>query len=212
MAAAARVMGDSVSPLTAIPPGVAIAAFYLTGSFAVTEAQIQGRFPHQRYGWCGIDARGTMPAAQARDWETGDKAGSLEQWVISHNKASGKRDAVVYCNRATIPEVRQLTGSQILGQDYFLWVATLDGTLVAPGPDHLGGGPPYTYPGVVACQIRGANLTGGDWDQSLVFNGSLWTPATPPAAAVSRAEAEAAITGIQQNLAVLGRAAAELPA
>jgi hypothetical protein len=208
---AARIMGDSVSPLTAIPAEmVQIAAFYLTGGFAVTEAQIQGRFPRQRYGWCGIDPTGGMPAAQARDWETGDKSGSLEQWVIAHNKASGRKDAVVYCNRATIPEVRQLTGSQILGQDYYLWVATLDGTLVAPGPDHLGG-PPYTYPGVVACQLKGAQLTGGEWDQSLVFDSALWVPVLPPPPVVSRAAALAAVAGAQANLAVLARAAAEMP-
>jgi hypothetical protein len=210
MAAAARVMGDSVSPLTAIPPGVQIAAFYLTGGFAVTEAQIQGRFPHQRYGWCAIDATGSMPAAQARDWETGDKAGNLEQWVISHNKASGRRDAVIYCNRATIPEVRRLTGGQILGRDYFLWIATLDGTLVAPGADHLDAGP-LTYPGVVACQLKGAQLTGGDWDQSLVFDASLWTPTAPPLPPlVSKAQAVAAVAGAQLNLAVLTRMVAEM--
>jgi len=212
MAAAARVMGDSVTPLTAIPPGVQVAAFYLTGGFAVTEAQIQEQFPHQRYGWCGIDARGTMPAAHARDWETGDKAGSLEQWVISHNRASGRRDAVVYCNRATIPEVRVGTGTQVLGVDYFLWVATLDGTLVTPGPVHLAA-PPYTYPGVVACQIRGAGLTGGDWDQSLVFESKLWVSLPPvPVPRVSRAQAETAVAGILKNLAVLTKAAGQLSA
>ena len=203
-------MGDSITPLTAVPAGVQAVGFYLTGGYAVTEAQIEGRFPHRRYGWCGIDARGTTPAAQARDWETGDKAGSLEQWVTDHNTAAGRRDAVVYCNRATIPEVRQLTGSQILGQDYFLWVATLDGTLVAPGAEHIDAGP-YTYPGVIACQLRGAQMTGGDWDQSLLFDGSLWVPLVPPAPMVSRAEALAAVAGAEANLAVLARAAAEMP-
>lgn len=207
---ASRIMGDSVTPLTAIPDGVQIAGFYLTGGFAITEAQIQGRFPHHRYGWCGIDARGTLPAAQARDWETGDKAGNLEQWVISHNTVTRRRDAVIYCNRATIPEVRRLTGSQILGRDYWLWVATLDGTVVAPGADHLAG-PPYTYPGVIACQLRGAQLTGGDWDQSLVYDSALWTPDIPPAPPVSRPQALAAVAGITQNLAVLAKAAGQLP-
>jgi len=212
MAPAIRIMGDSVSPLTAIPPGVQITAYYLTGGFAVTETQIQGRFPHHRYGWCSIDTRGTMPAAAVRDWETGDKAGSLQQWIISHNAASRRKDAVIYCNRATIPEVRRLTGTQILGRDYFLWIATLDGTVVAPGPDHLGG-PPYTYPGVAACQIKGAQLTGGDWDQSLVYDGTLWVPdiPPPPVPVVSRAEAEAAYALALANLTVLGKAAVQLP-
>ena len=95
--------------------------------------------------------------------------------VIDHNAATGRKDAVVYCNRATIPQVRVDTGTQVLGVDYFLWVATLDGTLVTPGPEHLDG-PPYTYPGVIGCQ----------------------------------GEAEAAVAGILENLAVLTRAAGQL--
>jgi len=130
--------------------------------------------------------------------------------------ASGRKDAVVYCNRATIPEVRVGTGTQVLGVDYFLWVATLDGTLVTPGPVHLAA-PPYTYPGVVACQIRGAGLTGGDWDQSLVFESKIWVSLPPvpvpvPVPRVSRAQAETAVAGILKNLAVLTKAAGQLPA
>lgn len=207
-----RVMGDSVS-LLAVPAGVQVAATYATGPYAAAGALVQQRFPHDRYGWCRIDVNGAMPSADARDWEAGDKSGSLEQWVAEHNAEAGKRTAVVYCNRATIPQVRQLTGSQLLGRDYFLWVATLDGTVVAPGADHLEG-PPYTYPGVVACQLRGAGLTGGNWDQSLVFDDALWTPAAPPAPPaplVSRAQAQAALAGILAELALLGRAAGEIP-
>jgi len=89
-------------------------------------------------------------------------------------------------------------------------VATLDGTLVAPGAEHIDAGP-YTYPGVIACQLRGAQMTGGDWDQSLLFDGSLWVPLVPPAPMVSRAEALAAVAGAEANLAVLARAAAEMP-
>jgi hypothetical protein len=177
-----------------------------------TAAQMEARFPHAKYGQVFVDVTGRMPAAQVRDWETGDKSGSLQQWVIDHNKASGRKDAVVYCNRATIPEVRVGTGTQVLGVDYFLWVATLDGTLVTPGPVHLAA-PPYTYPGVVACQIRGAGLTGGDWDQSLVFESKLWVSLPPvPVPRVSRAQAETAVAGILKNLAVLTKAAGQLSA
>lgn len=208
-----RVMGDSVSYL-AVPAGVQVAASYATGPYAVAQATVQQRFPRARYGWCRIDVNGALPSADARDWEAGDKSGSLEQWVAAHNQAAGRKTAVVYCNRATIPEVRRLTGAQVLGTDYFLWVATLDGTVVAPGPDHLQA-PPYTYPGVVACQLKGAALTGGDWDQSLVYDDALWTPAAPPAPApaplVTRAQAQAALAGILEDLALLGRAAGEIP-
>lgn len=116
---------------------------------------------------------------------------------------------MVYCNRATIPQVRVDTGTQVLGVDYFLWVATLDGTLVTPGPEHLDG-PPYTYPGVIGCQLKGADLTGGDWDQSLVYDGALWVPEPPAAPPVGKAQAEAAVARILENLAVLTRAAGQL--
>ena len=165
-----RIMGDSTNML-AIPLSVNIAAVYDDGYLGVeSPAQLEARFPHARYGQVFIDVNGSTPKAQARDWETGDKAGSLQQWVIDHNQASGRKDAVIYCNRDTIPEVRQLTGTQVLGTDYWLWVATLDGTLFGPAQ----------YPHVMACQINGAQLTGGDWDLSLVFDDSFWQPVTPP--------------------------------
>ena len=129
--------------------------------------------------------------------------------VIDHNAATGRRDAVVYCNRATIPQVRVDTGTQVLGVDYFLWVATLDGTLVTPGPEHLDG-PPCTYPGVIGCQLEGDDLTSGDWDQSLVYDGALRVPEPPAAPPVGKAQAEAAVAGILENLAVLTRAAGQL--
>lgn len=177
-----RIAGDSTT-LANIPLTVQVACTYGTGTYAVHPQQVEARFPRARYGWNRIDVNGSDPTCSSRDWETGDKSGSLEQWVIDHNKATGKKDAVVYCNRSTIPEVRQKTGSQVLGVDYFLWVATLDGTV-------------YTGPGVIACQVKGANLTGGHWDESLVFDASMWLPVAPPPPKplpVSKAQATAAL-------------------
>ena len=192
-----RIMGDSTN-LDHIPPTVAIAAAYATGHLGVvTQQQMDARFPHDRYGQVSIDVTGAAPWASVRDWETGDKGGSLEEWVAEHNKYTGKKDAVVYCNRSTIAEVRQLTGSQVLGTDYWLWIATLDGSVYGPGQ----------YPGVIACQVKGAQLTGGDWDMSIVFDASFWQPLPapkPPVPRVTRAEYTAA-------LAVLLRAEAEMP-
>lgn len=159
------IMGDSIT-YTDIPTSVAIAATYGTGTYAVSPAAVESRFPHDKYGWNRIDTTGQDPhGCDTRDWETGDKSGSLEQWVIDHN-TPGRQKAVVYCNRSTIPEVRTLTGSQRLGVDYWLWVATLDGTL-------------YEQPGTVACQFKGAAMTGGHWDASMVFTGSFWLPVPP---------------------------------
>ena len=157
-------MGDSTS-MSAIPLSVDIAGAYANGHLGVvSQAEFDARFPRPRYTQVRFDVTGADPRAQVRDWENGDKGGSLQQWVIDHNKAAGKKDAVVYCNRETIPEVRQLTGSQILGTDYFLFVTTLDGTLYGP----------WQYPHVIACQVLGAPLTRANYDLSVVFDGQIW--------------------------------------
>lgn len=156
-----RTGGDSVA-LASIPLTVQVAGTYANGRYATTEAQVEARFPRDKYGWVRFDVDGSAPQADARDWETGDKAGSLEQWVIAHNRMRGRSDAVVYCNRLTIPEVRKLTGTQVLGRDYWLYVATLDGTT-------------YTAPGVIACQFA----SHAAWDEFLVYDDRFFQPLTP---------------------------------
>lgn len=205
-----RIMGDSAN-YEAIPTDVAIAAFYDDGSFAVSQAAFAQRFPRNRYGWCVFDVNGTRPDADARDWEPGNypdpQSLTLQTWVIAHNKASGKKDAVVYCDRADVPHVRVATGSQILGTDYFLLISTLDGTVVTAGPEHLES-PPFTYPGVIGCQLKGAKLTGGNWDESLIYDGSLFLPVKPAPPkpkppVVTAAQAKAALSQIVAGAATL---------
>jgi hypothetical protein len=163
-----RVMGDSTT-MSDIPKSVQIVGVYVDGHFGVvTQTALEIAFPHSKYGHCIIDVNGSRPDADARDWETGDKTGDLEQWVIQHNKHTGKKDAVIYCNRSTIPEVRRLTKSQILNKDYFLWIATLDGT-------------PYTGFGVMGCQRDGERQTGGHWDRSIIYDDRFWKASAPPA-------------------------------
>lgn len=176
-----RIGGDSVN-LASNPAGVDIAFYYVNGHEGVaTQAQAQARHPGKLV--LGIDVNGSAPSAAVRDWETGDKGGSLEQWVTDHNKASGRKDACVYCNRSTIAEVRQLTGSQVLGQDYFLWVSTLDGTL-------------YTGPGVIGCQVA----TIGGYDLSVIWDDS-WHPSASSLAGIAHLKAD-----IRQGLAALNAA------
>lgn len=158
---ATRLMGDS-STFGDVPKNLDIIAVYDDGSFGVPgKGQFEARYPHNQFGHCWIDVNGSHPEADVRDWETGDKAGSLEDWVKQHNRIHGRKNAVVYCNKSTIPEVRQLTGSQVLGKDYFLFVATLDGTV-------------YRAFGVIACQNKGARQTGGHYDSSEVFDDRFW--------------------------------------
>ena len=152
-----RVAGDSTT-FTDIPLSVDIAMVYATGHLGVvTPTELNARFPHNHYGHAYIDATGEMPSVGIRDWESGDKAGSLEKWVAEHNDHSGKKDAVVYSNVSTIPEVRRLTGRMVLGKDYYLFVATLDGVA------HKG-------EGVIACQRDGTAQTGAHWDRSFVYD------------------------------------------
>lgn len=171
------IMRDAIRASSIPVHGTDIAVGYINGSvIRPTWNDVLARF--QSIPKVAVDVNGSAPGAQVRDWETGDKGGSLEDWVQRHNQLSGARDAVVYCNRATIAEVRQLTGSQVLGQDYYLWVATLDGTVF--GPSQLAG--------VIACQNKGSDLTGGDYDESIVWadpdvwwsDGIINSPAPPP--------------------------------
>src|ERR1700722_3431381 len=159
-------MYDSVR-VSGIPASALVVAGYVDGTYANWET-LRARFPHAK--GVAIDVNGAAPGAQARDWETGDKGGDLEQWVIEHNKLSGSKDAVIYCDRSTIAEVRRLTGSQILNKDYFLWIATGDGTLYGPG----------TLPGIVACQYSWTT----NYDVSQVWPTSAvsWTMSATPAA------------------------------
>ena len=69
---------------------------------------------------------------------------------------------------------------------------------------------------MIANQIKGAQLTKGDWDESLVFDASFWLPVTPPAPKpaaprVTQAQAKAAIASAMTALATLTVAIPELP-
>jgi hypothetical protein len=169
-----RIMGDS-STFGDVPDHVDVVGAYINGHLGVaTKSQLENRYPNSRYGHVFFDVTGSRPDAQTRDWENGDKGGNLRQWVVDHNNSSGEKDAVVYCNQSTVAEVRRLTGDQILGQDYFLHIATGDG-LVVQGR------------GIVACQNKWSGLTGGHWDSSIVFDDNFWkstkkpVPSPPPA-------------------------------
>ena len=152
-------MRDAIFAANVPITGTQIAAGYLNGLFD-DWADLFPLFPS--IPKVAIDVNGSAPGAQVRDWEDGDKGGSLENWVIEHNQLSGASDAVIYSNRQTIAEVRRLTGSQVLGKDYYLWVATLDGTIF--GPDQLAG--------VIACQFTDVNDV---YDESKVWpTAAVW--------------------------------------
>lgn len=75
-------------------------------------------------------------------------------WADRFNRP-GRRRPTIYCNRAMIGAVRQAMGAR----PFDWWAATLDGTLT--GTD-----------GAVAVQWKGAALTGGHYDESVILDPS----------------------------------------
>ena len=191
-----RIMGDSAAGINAIPLSVNVAAAYIDGHIGLaTQAEMEARFPHARYGHVWIDVTGAhADTADVLDVETGDATAAIANlWVQSWRKLGRKTLAVVYVNRGNEQAVVAAceSGGSVLGKDYGLWVATLDGTQV-------------TGPGVVACQWKGSKLTGGDYDESLVYGSSLWLPVAPPPVpkpVVSRVQAQQALSVLAQFVA-----------
>lgn len=175
------IMRDSVNAASIPLSGTKIAAGYLTGFYANWD-ELNQRFANTGVPLVSVDVNGSNPNAAVRDWETGDKQGSLHDWVVAHNNlshAAGKpSDAVVYCNRSTIAEVRSLTAELVLNRDYYLWIATLDGSLY--GPSNLAG--------VIACQQYGSPPKPGYDEGPVWVTDAVWwsdgviagTPPPPP--------------------------------
>lgn len=143
-----------------------LVAYYLNGrKFAVPSvAYVEGLFSPELYRLVPIDVVGDRAAdARVVDVETEDvDPNSLEQWIQDFNEGNPSYDgggrAEVYCSRDTIPAVRTGTGQYLLGRDYYLWIATGDGTL-------------YRGPGVNACQ----NVWSRTFDSSVVYD-PRWMP------------------------------------
>lgn len=181
-------MYDSIRAAS-IPSGAVVVAGYIDGTYN-DWAALLADFPNVPK--VAIDVNGGAPGAEVRDWETGDKGGNLEQWVIDHNQLSGYSDAVIYCNRSTISEVRRLTGSQVLGKDYWLWIATGDGSIYGPGQ----------LKGVMACQYlwTPAFDVSKVWPVPSIFwtNGQL-SPLPPPPPVIPTP-----VCGVPNNLTEIG--------
>jgi hypothetical protein len=105
------------------------------------------------------------------DVETGaiSPTSDLEALITEFNETSpfykGGGRTIVYSDRSNIPDVRVKTGKYILGRDYYLWVATLDGTIATA--ESLG----LPSNALVACQNRAFPA----YDSSVVF-GDQWVP------------------------------------
>jgi hypothetical protein len=144
-------MFDSVTPAY-IPSWSKLTALYINGRYAAS--------PNYRKGHIYIDVNGSDPwGASILDVETGDATpNDVVPWLRVRNKIG---QGVIYCNRDTLPVVQE----NARGLDYFVWLATLDGTI----PESFQGGGT-----LVAVQAFSAEMIGINVDMSLVVDLEWW--------------------------------------
>jgi hypothetical protein len=162
-----RIMRDSTD-LKDIPiHGTDIVAGYVNGKFRATKKDF-ARFPgipHVR-----IDVFGTDPDVGIVDCEKGDVTVPGAVAWAKNRKAAHPRwyPPIIYCNRSTLTPLfneMNAAGLQIV-HDFRLWIATLDGTEKVPD-----------MTGVTAVQYAGESITGGHYDESIVYDDN-WHRAT----------------------------------
>ena len=160
-----RIMRDSTNANN-IPTDTPIVAGYVNGHYAWSQAWWD-RFPGV-WRHAGIDVFGTAPhVAGVLDIEQYDATPAIAvEWVKARNAIHPGYPPVLYVNRDNRSEVERLQrdAGHVLGKDYKLWVATLDGT------QHLS-----DMNGVVAIQYRDF----GGYDESIVFD-DAWHAAPAP--------------------------------
>jgi hypothetical protein len=158
-----RIMRDSTTPTDIPIHGTDLAAGYINGSSKWKEGpEGFGRFPEAKH--VHIDVDGTNPeGAGVVDCEIGDVsvAGAV-RWAKARKAAHpGEYPPVIYCNRSTLTPLfnaMNAAGLHIV-EDFRLWIATLDGTKTV-----------HDMTGVTAVQYAGENMTGGHYDESIVYD------------------------------------------
>lgn len=103
------------------------------------------------------------------DVENGDATPAQGAGWIAARRHAGYYRPTIYCNRITIPDVRQGTGSYVLGVDYDIWVADWTGQ-----PHQL------AAPGLPAAMCAATQYEStADYDVSGVYDGE-WPHRQPP--------------------------------
>ena len=161
-----RLMRDSTS-LSDIPiHGTDLVAGYVNGSGRASEqdfARFRG-IPHVH-----IDVFGTAAdEAGVLDFEQGNPPtpNTCVEWAKKRNELHPGYPAVIYCDRHHLTPLfnaMNAAGLQIK-KDFRLWIATLDGHKTVPD-----------MTGVTAVQFAGASMTGGHYDESIVYD-DAWHP------------------------------------
>lgn len=165
-----RLMRDSTN-LKDIPiHGTDLVAGYVNGGFIASEeafARFRG-IPHVH-----IDVMGTDPdEAGVLDFEKGNPGTPKKcvEWAAKRNKLHPGYPAVIYCDRSHLTPLfnaMNAAGLRVV-HDFRLWIATLDGTKTVPD-----------MTGVTAVQFAGESMTGGHYDESIVYD-DAWHPHVTP--------------------------------
>jgi hypothetical protein len=157
-APAPAIMPDGINSLAAGIardfPTAARVAGYINGAYARSQAD-----------WDLVPNAGDV-----LDVETGDATPDQAAGWVRMRKAAGLYRPTVYCSRSSVPMVRAVTGSYILGVDYDIWVA-----------DYTGSPHEVTAPGspVATCAAT-QYVSISNYDMSAVYD-SAWPHRTPPA-------------------------------
>ena len=162
-----RTMFDGVNLARVPKRGATMIAYY---EDLYTAREVSALFPS--WSKIPINRHGNLTDTwRVLDVETGaiSPTDDLEALILDFNEHSvyfptGGRP-VIYCDRNNIADVREKTGRYILGRNYYLWIATLDGTQATAESLGLPTG------SVVACQDRGYPA----YDSSVVYSGQ-WVP------------------------------------
>jgi hypothetical protein len=162
-----RTMRDSTAAADIPHHGLDLVAGYANGRYAWSDADWQ-RFPgigHVYIDVNGSDAHG----AGVLDVEPFDATTTQAvAWVKARLALKPSYPPVIYCNRATLTPLfnaMNAAGLRVV-HDFRLWVATLDGTKSLPD-----------MTGVTAVQWAGEGLTGGHYDESVVYDDAWHAPA-----------------------------------
>ena len=160
-----RVMRDSTTARDIHKHGLDLVAGYGNGTYRWhnTDWALFPGIPHVH-----IDVGGSDPGGSGvLDVENGDASpATAVKWVKARKAALPGAYAVVYCDRATLtPVFNAMAGAGLhVVRDFHLWISTLDGTKQVTD-----------MTGVVAVQWAGQNITGGHYDESVVYDDS-WHP------------------------------------
>lgn len=144
-------MRDSVNPF-AIPVDTEIVAGYVDGLYKWSDAG-WARFAGHKQVRIAVSA--ATVGADVYDVESGDLTPGQIPGVLKRERAS-KRNPTAYCNRSNLPLIREGCIAAGLSEPPY-WLSTLDGSQ------------PF-IPGIFAIQDKGSNMTGGNYDESVVLD------------------------------------------